>query len=163
MKLRYRYHSEHHAGLRDRYLHFVYFAIALPLLLFAWIEFDAHRKSWETTGDQSLRPVLAIVGSVIGAGLMIFQGIRASRATRGKADRYVRINDEHIVWNLTQVEGEQRVALADVDRVQRRSIRDLELTLKSGEKRALPIYLIAGDAQQEELLRVLRQSVSPNG
>lgn len=155
MKLRYSYHSEHNADQQDRWIHFVLFIGALALALAAVQQFYVQFFSWQAAEEESyLHLILGIAYGFITA-VLIFWGVRLRNASRGEADRYVRINDEKLTWDLTQVDGEQKISLSDIKRVDRKSIRDLALTLKSGQTIMLPIYLIANHDKQEELLRVL--------
>ena len=154
MKLRYSYHSEHNADRQDRWIHFVLYLGALALLLAAAQQLLVHFFGWESSTTGYWHLTLPAIYLIV-AAVLAFLGGRARNASRGEADRYVRIDDERILWHLTQVDAETSVALANIERVDRRTIRDLVLTLESGEEKVLPIYLIANHEKQEELLRTL--------
>ncbi|MEO0733156.1 MAG: hypothetical protein AAFZ52_09995 [Bacteroidota bacterium] len=156
MKLHYVYHSEHNADAQDRWVHFLLFAGAL-VLLFAggqqlflfftdWHATD-HEHSWWHLG-------LGLGYLVVGLGLGYY-GYRVDRASRGAADRYVRVDEEYLSWHLHQQDDKEQVALAQIKKVERRNIRDLVLTLKSGTEITLPVFLIGNEGKQEELMRVL--------
>lgn len=162
MKLLYSYHSEHSATNKDRWIHFALFLGAILLLLAGAQQLYVHFTSWQTTDDASYWHLTVGVIYLVIAALMTFLGTRLHTTSQGDADRYVRVEQKNLVWDLTQVDGKQTVPLSTIQRVDRRSIRDLELTLATGEKMVLPIYLVASHDKQEELLKVLWEIV-PKG
>ena len=153
MILRYSYHSEHNADKQDRWIHFALFLVAVLVTAAAAWQFYVHFTEWRTE-ESWYHLILGVVYLVV-AGILAYLGIRQSRASRGETDRYVRVGEEELVWHLTQFEKERSLALADIKRVDRRNVRDLALTLTSGEVVVLPIYLIASHEKQEDLLKVL--------
>lgn len=159
MKLRYSYHSEHNADKQDRWIHFILFLGAIALLLAAAYQLYVHFTGWQTSGDDAnWHLMLGLI--YLMAGLVVaLWGMRLHKSSNGEADRYARIDEERITWDLTQIDGEQTVRLENITKVERTSVRDLELTLTGGGKILLPIYLIANEEKQEELLKVLWEQV----
>lgn len=155
MKLRYSYHSEHSADNKDRWILFGLFIWSILMVLAGAQQLSVHFTSWGAAGDSSYRHLVLGIIYLMVAAVLMFLGTRHYTASQGDADRYVRVEEENLVWELTQVDGKQTIPLATIQRVERRSIRDLELTLTSGEAMVLPIYLIAEQDKQEELLKVL--------
>jgi len=156
MKLRYAYHSEHNADAQDRWMHFLLFAGAL-LLLFAagqqlflfftdWHASDLEHSWWHLG--------LGLLYLIVGLGLA-WWGYRLDRASRGDCDRYVRVDDAYLSWHLHQQDDVEQVPLDQIASVERTSVRDLVLSLRSGTKITLPIFLVGNDAKQAELLEVL--------
>jgi len=162
MKLRYSYHSEHNADKQDRWIHFVLFIGAIALVLAAAQQLYVQFFSWQAADDGSYLHLILGLAYLLIAAVLIFWGLRLRNASRGEADRYVRIDDKYLTWDLTQVDGEQKITLDDLERVDRQSIRDLALTLKSEQTVILPIYLIANHDKQEELLKLLWK-ITPAG
>ena len=56
----------------------------------------------------------------------------------------------------TQKADEETILLADIASVDQPNVRDLKVTLKDGNTVIVPIYLIAGEEKQEELLETVR-------
>lgn len=160
MKLRYSYHSEHHAEPSDRWVHFLLFLGAFLLLLAAGQQFFLFATDWHASdeGHSWWHLTLGLAYLLVGAA-MAYIGYRHEHASRGPADRYVRIGEDDLTWSLTQKLDEQNVALADITAVDRPNIRDLKLTLKGEKSVVLPIYLITCDAKQEELLTTLGEVI----
>lgn len=155
MKLLYNYHSEHNAGQKDRWMHFVLFLGAMALVLAAFHQFYVQFFSWRAADEASFWHLTLGIIYLIIAGIFTFIGLRVHNAGQGDADRYLRIDEKNLVWDLTQIDGEQSLRLVDIEGVDRQSIRDLTLTLKSAQTVIIPIYLIASQEKQEELLKVL--------
>jgi len=160
MKLRYSYHSEHHAEPSDRWVHFLLFLGAFLLLLAAGQQFFLFATDWHASdeGHSWWHLALGLIYLFVGATLA-YVGYRHEHASRGPADRYVRIGEDNLSWSLTQKVDEKKVALADIAAVERLNIRDLKLTLQNGDTVILPIYLITSDAKQEELLTSLNDVI----
>ncbi|TXF88684.1 hypothetical protein FUA23_13540 [Neolewinella aurantiaca] len=160
MKLRYTYHSEHHAEPKDRWIHFLLFLGAFLLLLAAGQQWFMYFTDWHASDQEhSLWHLgLGIVYLVIGA-VLAYIGYRHEHASRGATDRYVRIDETHLRWSLTQKIDEASVALADIAAIERTNIRDLRVTLKNGENVILPIFLIASEGKQEELMEAIRSTL----
>ncbi|SEQ75618.1 hypothetical protein [Neolewinella agarilytica] len=157
MKLRYTYHSEHHADNKDRWFHFVLFAGAFLLLLAAGQQFFLFFTDWHASDEEHSWWHLGLgVIYLLGGLLMAYAGYRADHASRGDLDRYVRVSDKHLVWKLDQKEGEQELLLEDITGIERPNVRDLVLKVKGGSQIFLPIYLITHDGKQEELMAILQ-------
>lgn len=159
MKLRYSYHSEHNADKQDRWIHFVLFIGAILLLLAGGHQLYVHFTGWQTTGDDSYRHLMLGIIYLMSGIVIALWGMRLHNVSNGEADRFVRVDEEQITWDLTQIDGERSIQLADIARVERTSVRDLALTLASEQTVILPIYLIANEEKQEELLKVLWEIV----
>lgn len=160
MKLRYSYHSEHHAEPSDRWVHFLLFLGAFVLLLAASQQFFLFATDWHASdeGHSWWHLILGLIYLLVGATLA-YVGYRHEHASRGPADRYVRIGEEDLSWSLTQKLEEKKIALADIAAVERTNIRDLKLTLQDGNTVILPVFLITSDAKQEELLTTLNELI----
>lgn len=160
MILRYSYHSEHHAEARDRWVYFLLFLGAFLLLLAAGQQFFLFFTDWHASEeDHSWWYLgLGLCYLLAGAGLA-YAGYRHERASRGPADRYVRVSEDALTWSLMPATDEKRVSLADIADVERSNIRDLKISLRDGSTVVLPIYLVTSPAKQEELLSVLEEVV----
>ena len=156
MKLRYTYHSEHHADPKDRWVHFVLFLGAFLLLIAAGQQWFLFFTDWHASDQEHSywHLGLGIIYLIIG-GVLAYIGYRHEHASRGACDRYARIDETHLRWSLTQKVDETAVALAEIKKVKRTNIRDLQLTLADGSIVVLPIYLIASEGKQEELMVAL--------
>lgn len=160
MKLRYSYHSEHNADAQDRWSHFLLFLGALIAFAAAVQRLFHYFTDWSGEENSSNWGALALGIMYLIAGVcLIILGLRALRASRGVADRYVRVDDTHLRWHLLQTEEEQSVALANLEGVERRSVRELVLRLRGGEEVVFPIYLVANEEKQRELVSVLSTKV----
>lgn len=161
MRLRYSYHSEHHAAPSDRWVHFLLFVGAFLLLLAAGQQFFLFFTDWHAADDEHSwgHLTLGVIYLVIG-GVLAYIGYRHEHASRGVTDRYVRVTDTELTWSLTQKTEEERIPLASIRAVERLNIRDLQLTLQEGTQEILPIYLVANEEKQEELMEVLRAAIA---
>lgn len=159
MKLRYTYHSEHHAEPTDRWVHFLLFLGAFLLLLAAGQQWFLYFTDWHASDQEhSLWHLgLGVIYLVIGA-VLAYIGYRHEHASRGVNDRYVRIDETHLRWSLTQKIDEKTVLLTDIASVERPNVRDLKLTLTDGSTVTLPIFLVASEGKQEELLATLKET-----
>lgn len=156
MKLRYSYHSEHNADAQDRWMHFIFFLGTFFLYFAAGNEFFLYFTDWHSdVDDSSLRHLVLGVIYLLAGSFLLWAGIRAVRHSRGEADRYVRVDDEFVTWHLEQGVAEQSVELAGIESVKRLNVRELALGLNGGTSATLPIYLIANEEKQNELVRVL--------
>lgn len=158
MKLRYSYHSEHHAEPSARWVHFLLFLGAFILLLAAGQQFFLFATDWHASdeGHSWWHLTLGLIYLTVGA-VLAYVGYRHEHASRGPADRYVRIGEDDLTWSLTQKLEEKKIALADIASVERPNIRDLKISLKDGEVVILPIFLITSEGKQEELLATLKE------
>ena len=158
MKLRYTYHSEHHAEPNDRWVHFLLFLGAFLLLLAAGQQLFLFFTDWHASDQENSywHIGLGVIYLIIGA-VLAYIGYRHEHTTRGACDRYARIDDTHLRWSLTQKVDEESVLLENIAAIERTNIRDLKLTLQDGTSVVLPIYLIASEGKQEELLDVLNE------
>ncbi len=161
MRLRYSYHSEHHAASSNRWVHFLLFVGALLLLLAAGQQLFLFLTDWHAADDEHSwwHLILALVYLVVG-GVLAFIGYQQKNASGGVTDRYVRVSEEDLTWSLTQKTEEEKISLADIAQVERLNIRDLRITLQNGETEVLPIFLVDNEEKQEELLRVLTQEIA---
>lgn len=161
MRLRYSYHSEHHAEPRDRWVHFLLFIGAFLLLLAAVQQFFLFFTDWHATDEEHSwwHLVLGLVYLVIG-GVLGYIGYRQEHASRGAADRYVRVGDTALSWSLTQNTEEEKIDLSEIKAVERLNIRDLKISLKDGGEQILPIFLVANAEKQEELIQVLESNLT---
>ncbi|MEM6773134.1 MAG: hypothetical protein AAF597_21350, partial [Bacteroidota bacterium] len=123
-------------------------------------QFNLYFTSWSAADEngQWKHLGLGIIYLLVGGGLTWY-GLRLKNVRQEGRERYVRINDTHLVWDLTQVEGEQSVALADIVTVDRPNIRDLNLTLRSEQIVTLPVFLIADEGQQDALFAALESAI----
>lgn len=159
MKLRYSYHSEHHATPTDRWVHFVLFIGAILLLLASGQQWFLYFTDWHATDDgHSNNHLLLAVVYLLFGGALALVGYRHERASRGVSDRYVRVDEDTLRWSLTQRAEESCVTVAEIAAVDQPNIRDLRITLTNGETVVLPIYLITSPAKREELVRTLTPS-----
>ncbi len=160
MKLRYTYHSEHHAEPKDRWIHFLLFLGAFLLLLAAGQQWFLFFTDWHASDQEHSywHLGLGVIYLIIGA-VLAYIGYRHENASRGACDRYARIDETHLRWSLTQKVDEEAIALEDIATVERSNIRDLKLTLKDGKSAILPIFLIASEGKQEELLATLKERI----
>lgn len=158
MKLRYSYHSEHHAEPADRWVHFLLFLGAFLLLLAAGQQIFLFATDWHASDEEHSwwHLLLGLIYLLTGA-LLAYVGFRHEHATRGPADRYVRIGESELTWSLTQKLDEKKVVLADIAAVDRPNIRDLKLTLNDGTTVILPVYLLTSEAKQDELMMTLKE------
>ena len=157
MKLRYTYHSEHHADNKDRWFHFVLFAGAFLLLLAAGQQFFLFFTDWHASDEEHSWWHLGLgVTYLLGGLLMAYAGYRADHASRGDLDRYVRVSEKHLSWKLDQKEGEQELLLEDITGIERPNIRDLVLKIQGGSQIFLPIYLVTHEGKQNELMAILQ-------
>ena len=157
MTLRYTYHSEHHADRQDRWVHFLLFAGAFLLLIGGVYELFLFFTDWTHDAQEHSwwHLVISLLYLLLG-GLLAYAGIRHVHAGKHHpSERYVRVDDERLVWRLDQLDTEQRVPLASIASVHQPSIRDLVITLRDGSRRTLPIYLVTNSEKQEELVREL--------
>ncbi|MEM1358161.1 MAG: hypothetical protein AAGF89_08180 [Bacteroidota bacterium] len=160
MKLRYSYHSEHHADTQDRWMHFLLFAGALLLLFAAGQQFFLFFTDWHAADHEHSWWPLGLGALYLFFGLGIaYLGYRLDSNSRGNADRYIRIDEDYLSWHLHQQDQVEQVALAEVAEVERTNIRDLVISLKSGSKITLPIYLVGNEAKQKELITVLQDQL----
>ncbi|WP_020571704.1 hypothetical protein [Neolewinella persica] len=156
MILRYSYHSEHHAEPRDRWVHFLLFLGAFILLLAAGQQLFLYFTDWHAADDEHSWWHLGFgLGYLLAGGALAYVGYRHECASRGPADRYVRVSDDDLTWSLTQKLDEQKIPLADIASVERLNVRDLQVTLKDGSTVIIPIFLVTNEAKQEELMAVL--------
>jgi hypothetical protein len=160
MKLRYSYHSEHHAEPKDRWVHFLLFLGAFLLLLAAGQQWFLYFTDWHAAdGEHSYWHLgLGAIYLLIGA-VLAYIGYRHEHASRGACDRYARVDETHLRWSLTQKVDEESIALADIASVERPNVRDLKIILKDGKTIVLPIFLIASEGKQEELLGMIRSTL----
>jgi len=160
MRLRYSYHSEHHAEPSARWVHFLLFLGAFLLLLAAGQQFFLFATDWHASdeGHSWWHLTLGLIYLLIGAALA-YVGYRHEHASRGPADRYVRVGEDDLTWSLTQKVDEKKIALADIAVVERPNIRDMKLTLQDGNTVILPIYLITSEGKQDELLVILNDLI----
>jgi hypothetical protein len=156
MKLRYSYHSDHHAGPTNRWVHFTLFLGAFLLLLAAGQQWFLYFTDWHTSEEDHpyWHLALGLLYLLVG-GTMVYFGYRQKNARRGVANRYVRVGEDQLAWRLGQESAKQTVDLKDLATVERPNIRDLKLTLNDGTTITLPIYLIASEPKQDELLETL--------
>jgi hypothetical protein len=159
MKLRYTYHSEHHAEPKDRWIHFLLFLGAFLLLIAAGQQWFLFFTDWHASDTEHSywHLGLGLVYLVIGA-VMAYIAYRHENSSRGAADRYARIDETHLRWSLTQKTDEESVALEEIATAERTNIRDLRITRKDGTSVVLPIFLIASEGKQEELLDLLKET-----
>ncbi|MFT4751368.1 MAG: hypothetical protein ACI819_001820 [Neolewinella sp.] len=157
MKLRYTYHSEDHAEPRDRWVHFLLFLGAFLLLLAAGQQWFLYFTDWHAADNENSYWHLGLgVAYLIVGALLAYIGYRHKHASRSATDRYARIDETHLRWSLTQKADEETILLADIASVDQPNVRDLKVTLKDGNTVIVPIYLIAGEEKQEELLETVR-------
>lgn len=163
MRLRYSYHSEHHAEPTDRWVHFLLFLAAFVLLLAAGQQWFLWWTDWHATDDGNSHYHLGLGTLYLVTGaLLAYGGYRQEHASRGDDDRYVRIGETDLTWSLTQVTDEQCLPLADLRAVDHANVRELKLTLTDGTVTVLPIYLVTNLAKQEELVATLQAVVADN-
>lgn len=157
MKLRYSYHSEHHAEPGDRWVHFLFFLGAFLLLLAAGQQWFLYFTDWHAAdGENSYWHLgLGLIYLIVGA-VLAYVGYRHERASRGATDRYARIDETHLRWSLTQKVDEESILLADIAGVERPNVRDLKVTLRDGNTVTLPIFLIDSEGKQEELIETIQ-------
>jgi len=156
MRLRYSYHSEHHAEPKDRWVHFLLFLGAFLLLLAAGQQLFLYFTDWRATDEEHSWWHLGLgLAYLLGGAALAFAGYRHEHASRGPSDRYVRIGEDNLTWSLTQKPDEKKIALADIAKAERPNVRDLNLTLKDGNTLTLPIYLVTSEGKQAELLETL--------
>lgn len=101
---------------------------------------------------------LGVIYLIVGA-VLAYIGYRHKHASHGACDRYARIDETHLRWSLTQKADEETILLADVASVERPNVRDLKVTLKDGSTVILPIFLIASEGKQEELIETVQSSL----
>lgn len=96
----------------------------------------------------------AILCLLLGAlGLM---GIwRRGHENHDHPERYVRLDDEKLIWWLDLNETEQELAVADIKSAQY-DIRDVTLTLKNGSKKVMHTYLIMAPAKETAFREALK-------
>ncbi len=141
-----------------RLLHWLFYLGALLLLVAAIHSLYLYFTHW--SGGEDDHPiwqlVLGLVYLVV-SGLIAYATYTHGRGDDGKTplQRYVRIQEGKLVYELDQLNGRQEIALDRIDRVTRASVRDLLLELRGGERVLLPIYLIDDEGKQEELEEVL--------
>ncbi|MBC6996320.1 hypothetical protein QWY85_19895 [Neolewinella lacunae] len=157
MKLRYSYHSEPAARPRARWVHFLLFSGAFLLLVAAGQQFFLFFTDWHASDQEHSYwfLLLGIVYLLLGA-VLAWWGYLLFKARRNDFERYVRIDDTSITWQLYQPDGVQRMALKDLVKAEQLNVRELQLTRTDGSTLVLPIYLVDGAAKQEELLATLR-------
>ncbi len=161
MKLRYSYHSEPTAKPRAPWVHFLLFSGAFLLLVAAAQQFFLFSTDWHAS-DQEHSYWFLILGLVylLLGGALAWWGFRLVKARRSDFERYVHIDDASITWQLYQPDGVQRMALKDLVKAEQLNVRELQLTRTDGSTLVLPIYLVDGEAKQEELLETLRKVIA---
>ncbi|WP_420458182.1 hypothetical protein [Neolewinella sp.] len=141
-----------------RLLHWLFYLGALLLLVAAIHSLYLYFTHW--SGGEDDHPiwqlVLGLVYLVV-SGLIVYATYTHGRGSAEETppQRYVRIQDGKLVYELDQLNGRQEIALDRIERVRRASVRDLLLELRDGERVLLPIYLIDDEGKQEELEEVL--------
>lgn len=153
MKLRYSYHSAHNAAPTDRWRHFLVFIAALLLLIAAGLQLYRYFTHWGDADPHWWELMLGMAYLVISLVLVTI-GYRMASASDGAEDRFVRISEDTLSWRLLQQDGEESLALADIQAAERVNVRDLKIRHAGGETN-LPIYLVTSEEKQEELLKVL--------
>lgn len=158
MKLRFSYHSEHHADRTDRWRHFLHYAGALLLIIAGNQQLYYYFTHWSGSDGGGARwwnLALGLLCLMVGLWLA-YSVFRAEDSDTVEAtDRYVRVDERQLVWKLEQGQPEQRLLLAEVAAVQRMNVRQLDIRLRDGSVRSLPIFLVPGREKQDELIRTL--------
>lgn len=160
MKLRYSYHSEHNADKQGRWIHFSLFIGALILLFAGAQQLYLHFTAW-TASDEShgWNNLIFGIAYLVAGGLLTWYGLRLKNAHQVPTDRYVRITEEELIWDLTQVEEERSIRLQDISTIERPNVRDLKIGLTSRQDVLIPIFLIADEEKQGELVNLLEEIV----
>ncbi len=154
--MRYTYHSEHNAGHQHRWMRFLLFAGAFLLLLAGLYELFLFFTDWSAAEDDHAWWYLALAVLYLSlGGLLTYAGLRHLNGKSHPEERFLTVSDDAIRWSLTQDPTTHELPLEDLAGVERLNVRDLRLTTKSGEHRVVPIYLIANEPKQEQLLTVL--------
>ena len=157
----YSFHADHAAPdpKVTRWLHVLFYLAALLLLLAGSYSLYLYFTHWSAGEDDEewWHLVLGLIYLII-SGLIAYATYRhggPDAVDEAAPPRYVAIENGRMVYELNQLEGRQEVQLSEVERVERPSVRDLILHLRSGQRRVLPIYLIDDEAKQQELEQLL--------
>lgn len=161
MILRYTYHSEHHADRQHRWVHFLTFAGAVLLLIAGAYELFLFFTDWHSSDDAHGYWTLALaLAYLIVGGALTYAGIRHVNHADHTTERYVRVDDENLMYHLGKEEG--TIPLTQIANVNRPNIRDLRIELKDGSTRLLPLYLITNKEKQDELITTLQEAAVPS-
>lgn len=159
MTLRYTYHSEHHTDKKDRWVHFLLFAAAFLLLSAGGYELFLFLTDWNgAEEDHSYYYLVFALGYILLGLLLAYAGVRHLQSGNDHRERFVRVDEKTLSWNLTQNSEVEKVDLSTITSFGRPNVRDLVLQLRGGGQKVLPIYLIDDENKQAELLSVLETS-----
>lgn len=160
MKLLYSYHSEHNADKQDRWIHFLLFVGALMVLLAAVQQLYFYFTAWSSASEESGSLSLFLgVAFLLIAGWLAWSGVRLRSASRGDADRYVRVTKTALIWHLDQRDAQRSIPLSDIVSVTRLNVRELEIKCTDGTVISLPVFLIANTEKQTALITVLESCI----
>ena len=139
-------------------LHWLFYLGALLLLLAAIHSLYLYFTHW--SGGEDDHPIWQLILGLIYlsvGGLIAYATYAHSQGDDEDVppQRYVRIEDGKLIYELDQLNGRQEIALERIEGVKRASVRDLLLELRGGERVLLPIYLIDDEEKQRELEDVL--------
>ena len=149
-----------HADPRTtRWLHIGFYLGALLLSVAAVHSLYLYFTAWSAPDDNShlWQLVLGLL-YLLGSLGIVYATYHHGDHHGGESppDRYARVDDGTLVYELDQLSGQQRVKIADITAAERTSVRDLVLTLRDGSQHVVPIYLIDDEAKQAELEGLLR-------
>ncbi|CAH0998842.1 hypothetical protein LEM8419_00157 [Neolewinella maritima] len=139
-------------------LHALFYLAAVLLLAAAIYTLYLYFTHW--SGGEDDHPIWQLILGLVylvASGLIAYATYTHANGSDGEVppERYVRIADGRLVYDLDQLSGRQEVDLDRIVKVSRPSVRDLVLDLSDGTQQVLPIYLIDEDGKQEELERAL--------
>lgn len=140
-------------------MHLCFYLAALLLAVAGIFAIYRYFTAWSSADDNShlwdllLGVLYLVIGAVVVYATYNHGNAHADEET---AHRFAQIKDGILTYELDQVSTVQTVALDQIVRVEKVSIRELVLHLKDGAKLVLPIYLIDDEVKQRELESLLR-------
>ena len=156
MAAAFHFHSDHPDPGTTRWLHVGFYFAAALLLVAAGFEFYQYATHWTDGGDNGhLWQLLLGILYLLIAAAIVYATYRHGGSGEIPPERFVTVENGVMTYELDQLNGRQRVPLADVEAVQRPSVRELILELRGGERLVMPVYLIDDDGKQAELERIL--------
>ncbi|WP_116108058.1 DUF308 domain-containing protein [Lewinella sp. IMCC34191] len=155
------FRADHPDPGTTRWLHICFYLGAVLLAIAGVYELYLYATHW-SAGEDSSHLWMLILGVIylVVAGLVAYATYNHGGSGEIPPERFVRIQDGVMTYQLDQLQKEQKIRLANVRSVHRPTVRDLVLELTDGRRVTLPVYLIDEEEKQRELEVFLTRSAS---
>ncbi len=155
------YRADHPAPGTTRLLHFLFYFGALLLLVAGVHSLYLYFTLW-TGGDDNSHVWQLVLGMVylIGGLVVAYSTYHHADGEAPPPDRYVDVKGGVMTYELDQLNGKQRLPLAELTAATRPSVRDMILEFRDGRQVVLPIYLIDEEDKQAELEALLKRQAT---